>query len=73
MAHIEIWYRWRYFCEIRQKYFVTRYHCSESQIRIEHPDAVPVESSRREQVVYDSQEEALAATSTACLARPREQ
>lgn len=72
MAHIEIWYRWRYFCEIRQKYLVTSYHCSELAIRIEHPDAVPVESSRREQTVYDSQDEALQGTSTACLARPKQ-
>lgn len=70
MAHIEIWYRWLYFCEIRQKHLTTKYHCNEQQIKLEHPDAVPVESSRREQTVYDSREEAQQATCTSCLPRP---
>lgn len=73
MAHIEIWYRWRYFCEIRQKHLTTKYHCNEQQIKREYPDAVPVEHTRREQRVFDSQEEALQATSTARLGRPRGQ
>ncbi len=46
-------YRWRYYDEARRKFFTTSYHCRESQIRIEHPDAVQVEGSRQVLVVPD--------------------
>jgi putative SOS response-associated peptidase YedK len=42
----EIRYRWRYFDEASGRHCTTRHHCTESQIRVEHPDATPVDGSR---------------------------
>ncbi len=50
---ILIRYRWRYYDEARGRYFTTRYWCEESQIRIEHPDAVVVPGSEQRLVVPD--------------------
>lgn len=40
--------RWRYYCEIRKKMISTRSQLPEDLIKGEHPDAVPIEGSRRE-------------------------
>jgi hypothetical protein len=46
-------YRWRYYDEARRKSFTTSYHCTEEQIRIEHPDAEAIEGSRQELVLCE--------------------
>lgn len=43
-----VMYRWRYYCEIRKKIVSTRSQLPEDLIKGEHPDAVPIEGSRRE-------------------------
>jgi hypothetical protein len=53
-------YRWRYYDEARGRYFITRYWCEESLIRIEHPDAIVVPGSEQRLDVPDD----IAANST---------
>lgn len=50
---LEVRYRWRYYDEVRKKWFTTSYHCTESAIRKEHPDATPVDGSRQEFTLSD--------------------
>ena len=63
MARVAIRYRWRYFCEIRKKLLVTPYHCEESMIRSQHPEATPVESTREERI-FPTTDDELAGNST---------
>ena len=53
MHHTITRYRWRYYDEARGKHFTTSYHCTEAQIRIEHPDAEAVKGSRQELVLCE--------------------
>jgi hypothetical protein len=53
MPQIEIQYRWRYYDDVRRKWFTTRYHCTEDRIQKEHPDATPVDGSRVERELID--------------------
>lgn len=46
-------YRWRYYCDIRQRFITTKAHFEEAMIKGEHPDAVPVEGTRIESVAPD--------------------
>lgn len=62
MPRIEIRYVWRYYDEARRKWCRTSFHCTEAFIRIEHPDAKPVEGSRQE---LDLSDDPLTATSMA--------
>jgi putative SOS response-associated peptidase YedK len=50
----QIRYRWRYFDEARGRHCVTSYRCSWDQIRVEHPDATPVDGSRQELELLDN-------------------
>lgn len=43
MAGVLVRYRWRYFCPIRQKMLTTSTALPENLVKIEHPDAVPLE------------------------------
>ena len=45
-------YRWRY-RGLRGKLTTTSFHCTEEDIRVEHPDAEPVEGTRQERQVHD--------------------
>lgn len=69
MARVAIRYRWRYFDEIRQKWLVTAYHCEESLIRSEHPEATPVESTREERIFPTTDEELAGSSTSAWLAK----
>jgi hypothetical protein len=52
----ETTYQWRInWCG---RWTQTRHHCSEEQIRREHPEAIRIDCSRREQRIADTQEEA---------------
>lgn len=45
-------YRWRY-RGLRGKLITTSFHCTEEDIRLEHPDAEPVEGTRQERQVLE--------------------
>lgn len=53
MGKTLIRYTWSYMDPIRKRRVQTRYKATEDQIRVEHPDAVPVEGSREELVISD--------------------
>jgi hypothetical protein len=55
----EITYQWT--CQQLGKWFTTRYHCTEESIRKEHPEAVPIVSSRVARMVPSTSEECLKA------------
>lgn len=51
MGDVRVVYYWRYRCEIRKKMITTRYKTTREEIEVEHPDAVPIESSREERLM----------------------
>lgn len=53
MGKTIVMYRWRYYCEIRRKTISTKRALPEELIKVEHPDAVPIESTRVEISVPD--------------------
>lgn len=54
MGKVEVRYRWRYYDEARRRWVNTSYWTSEERIRIEHPDAEPIEGTRQERVLLDN-------------------
>lgn len=46
MADVLVRYRWRYYCPIRRKMLTTKTALPESLVKIEHPDAVPIEGTK---------------------------
>lgn len=48
MGRTLVRWRWRYYCEIREKYLITPNLLSEDLIKGAHPDAQPVPGTRVE-------------------------
>lgn len=53
MGKTIVMYRWRYFCNIRNKTMSTRRALPEETIKVEHPDAVPIDGTRVEIIASD--------------------
>ena len=54
MGKVEVQYRWRYYDEARRRWVKTSYWTTEERIRIEHPDAEPIDGTRQERVLLDN-------------------
>jgi hypothetical protein len=68
----EITYQWT--CHQLGKWFTTRYHCTEESIRKEHPEAVPIVSSRVARMVPSTPQEchrAMVENSTSGVSKAR--